>query len=536
MQKTKFFFTAKTHKLNPKKFNIPPWYRYEKNNPIKNASVIGGGISGTATAYSLAIRGYKVRLYEKSNTLACGGSGNYQGLLYGTFHGNYTPLTELHFLGLQYSSALIQDILQESIDYAKSGLIQLSTDKNKIMRMHDSIRKNYNQFKENCSTPNHEITLNKGMGFCFRKNDKNSENYVNDLDYKNSCHPEPYQEAAIKNEKPRTIATDNLLQNNDEVCQYLNHNEIEELSGAKLTSQHGLYFPHGIWLHPRNFVNTLAAHPNITVILNTEITDIRLIENSNNSIWQLHTENKIIDETPNLILCNAHDAEKFAPTKNLSFSKTRGQTTTIKSKTMNQVPLCDEAYILPASNGYFTLGATFKPGETDTTIKHEEHMENIKAVSSFLPAINTLENVGRISAFLPKIKELKDRNIRWSFLPGMKNIPTNDLSGHAAIRCSSKDYLPLVGPLTASANFFSIYKDLGLDKNLKITTRCSYLPGLFLNLAHGAKGFTTAPICGEIIASYIDNSKFSCSEQLRHALHPNRFWLKDIIRGKEKTS
>ena len=41
----------------------------------------------------------------------------------------------------------------------------------------------------------------------------------------------------------------------------------------------------------------------------------------------------------------------------------------------------------------------------------------------------------------------------------------------------------------------------------------------------------SAPYCGEIIANYIDNTPFDHSERLRCALHPNRFWLKQIIKS-----
>jgi len=89
--------------------------------------------------------------------------------------------------------------------------------------------------------------------------------------------------------------------------------------------------------------------------------------------------------------------------------------------------------------------------------------------------------------------------------------------------------MPLVGPIADEKIFKKNYQKLALDANYWIEEPCHYLTGLFINAAHGSKGMLTAPICGEIIASYIDNNPIPCSEDLRHALHPNRIWRNQII-------
>lgn len=429
---------------------MQPWYQRYKNNESASAIIIGGGISGAATAYSLAIRGYKVRLYEKNHELAGEGSGNYQGLVYGTLHGNYTPLTELHFLGLSYSHNLIQKLLTKSIDYDKSGLIQIYND-NKTMKMYEAITKNHKIFQEN---------LNQ--------------------DQKNHLFP-----------------IDIIKHNTDSICTYLNHDEIEKISKVKITPSDGLYFPNGIWLHPKNFVQKLVAHPNIQIILNMEIDDLKLIKNIDNYTWQIKSKNQIIDTTENLVLCNAHATLKFSYTSDLLLRKTHGQTTKIKLSNSPQTSICRESYIIPESNGYATIGATFNHHSSKSEINDCDHLENINNISKFLPNI--------------------------------KNTQLDNLMGHAAIRCGSPDYLPIVGPVAEAQSFYQTYKNLALDKNLQIDSVCPYLPGLYLNLAHGAKGFTTAPISGEIVAGYISNNTLICSENLRQKIHPNRMLLKNII-------
>ena len=68
-----------------------------------------------------------------------------------------------------------------------------------------------------------------------------------------------------------------------------------------------------------------------------------------------------------------------------------------------------------------------------------------------------------------------------------------------------------------------------MDSNYWIETPCQYHNGLFLNIGHGAKGILSAPICGEIIAAQIDNQNI-VNTSLLNALHPNRLWLRQIIK------
>lgn len=408
------------------------------NNSSKKAIIIGGGISGAATAYSLAQRGYKVTIYERNYSMALNASGNYQALLYGTFHGNYTPLTELHFMGLHYSVELIKLLLQPNIAYEESGLIQLFDDEASLNKTFTAISRNYKMFKSNKLE---SLQINYFKDFCHK---------ISVTELSDTC--------------------------NAEYC---------------------LYFPNSLWLHPQDFVNKLIESPNIKVVLNAEIDELNLIENQNSYLWQLKNSGAIIDETETLILCNANAANKFLP--HLDLLATRGQTTKIKSNISVKTPICKDSYILPASNGYFTIGATFKPHNTSVTLNHLEHTENINAVTKFYPEIS--------------------------------NIAANIAEGHAAIRCSVKDYLPVVGTVAKHSEFIRIYAKLALDKNLKIEATCPNLPGLYLNIAHGSKGFTTAPISGEIIAQYIAGEKSILNENILKAIHPNRIYLNKIIKS-----
>ncbi len=87
--------------------------------------IIGAGISGAATAYSLASRGIPVVVYERNHKPALEASGNYQGILYGSWSAFGGNAMELSSNAYDYTRNLITTLLQEGLDYSACGIIQL---------------------------------------------------------------------------------------------------------------------------------------------------------------------------------------------------------------------------------------------------------------------------------------------------------------------------------------------------------------------------------------------------------------------------
>ena len=298
-------------------------------------------------------------------------------------------------------------------------------------------------------------------------------------------------------------------------CRFVNSTEIANLAGLKsndiidaidtINKNHdgGIFFPHGIWFSPQSLIKKLVDHPNITIHLNQNIT--HLLQLPDNS-WQIvgnnrHTTNSdnLIDTAPNIVLCNSYNINQFDQLSGLNLRKIRGQISIAPTNNL-KVIVCGTGYITPARNNECVIGATFNFTSLNTEVTNEDHIDNITKLQHILPDT-------------------------------AKNIDITTLKGKASIRVSTTDYLPLVGPIANESAFKETYKKLSLDSNYWIETPCPYLKGLFLNVAHGAKGMLTAPICGEIIASYINNTKAPCSEYLRQAIHPNRVWRNEIIKS-----
>lgn len=413
-----------------KKIRPSPWFTpYENVNHSKNVSIIGGGISGASTAYSLANRGYKVTLYESHSQLAMDASGNSQGMLYANFSGQYTPILELSLCGYRYSHYLINKLLKQNVDYANCGIIQLD--------YNDKIKKQ------------HEQILNTNLP--------------------------------------------------PDLCYFVNHDEISNIAGIKVNSDSGLYFPYGLWVDPQKLVKSLVNHPNITVKLGINIIDLIYLDDFD---WQMIDSNNNTYCTPNIVLCNSHSVTKFTQLNNFNLRKIRGQLSIVPHKNILKTVICNQGFITPNKGNSYSIGATFKFKDFDNEVKLDEHIENINNFNNIVPEI-------------------------------IEKIHLGNLIGKVSFRSSTTDYTPIVGPIADHDKFKEAYKDLSKDSNYWINKPCPYLKGLYINVAHGAKGILTAPICGEVIADYIDNTPFAVSNFAKNGLHPNRFWRNEIIKGKK---
>lgn len=108
----------------------------------RQAIVIGGGIAGTATAHSLARRGYRVILIERHATLAGEASGNPQGVLYPRLSGHDIPLSRVALLGFLFTRGLLETLLDKGQDWDDCGLLQLAFDAREAKRCNEVIARN----------------------------------------------------------------------------------------------------------------------------------------------------------------------------------------------------------------------------------------------------------------------------------------------------------------------------------------------------------------------------------------------------------
>ena len=126
-----------------------------------------------------------------------------------------------------------------------------------------------------------------------------------------------------------------------------------------------------------------------------------------------------------------------------------------------------------------SLGATHKFRDTSTDLTAAEQAENLARLAGIAPALYAALGGG-----------------------GLANAA---LAGRAALRCSSPDYLPIIGPVVDPSRFTVAYASLGRDATLEVDAPSPWVDGLYVNTAHGSRGLVTAPISGELLAAYLDD-------------------------------
>ncbi len=112
-----------------------PWFARPPLTTDRRAVVVGAGLAGTATAASLAARGWSVDLIDRHRAVAAEASGNPQGMLYARLSPHGTALSELVGSGLQYTCRLLPALpLEPGGDFEACGVLQLAYDDDEAHR------------------------------------------------------------------------------------------------------------------------------------------------------------------------------------------------------------------------------------------------------------------------------------------------------------------------------------------------------------------------------------------------------------------
>ncbi|MCU0071511.1 bifunctional tRNA (5-methylaminomethyl-2-thiouridine)(34)-methyltransferase MnmD/FAD-dependent 5-carboxymethylaminomethyl-2-thiouridine(34) oxidoreductase MnmC [Pseudomonas koreensis] len=290
----------------------------------------------------------------------------------------------------------------------------------------------------------------------------------------------------------------------EDLLQWLDQPEAQARAGIGLVHG-GLYYPEGGWVHPPALCQAQASLSGIELLTHQEAVELRKVEDQ----WQAFDGERLIAAAPVVVLAGAAEIKRFAQSADLPLKRIRGQITRLAQTTQSQAlttVVCAEGYVAPARLGEHTLGASFDFNSDDLTPTTAEHLGNLAMLEEI-----SIDLVSRLHI------DKKD--------PGT-------LHGRAAFRCTSPDYLPIVGPLADREAFATAYAALSKDARQVPDIACPWLEGLYVNSGHGSRGLITAPLSGELLAAWLDNEPLPLPRTVAEACHPNRFALRRLIRGK----
>ncbi len=287
------------------------------------------------------------------------------------------------------------------------------------------------------------------------------------------------------------------------LLQLLDRDQAQIRAGVGL-EHGGLFFPEGGWVHPPALCQWQASQPGIEVHAHHDVLELRKV----GAQWQAWDGDRLLASAPVVVLAGAAEVKRFAASAELPLKRIRGQITRLPQTGDSQAlatVVCAEGYVAPARLGEHTLGASFDFKSDDLTPTAAEHAGNLALLEEISPDLTR-----RLHA---------------------ATLPPDALEGRAAFRCTSPDYLPIVGPLSDTPAFAQAYDALRKDARHTPQAACPWLEGLYVNSGHGSRGLITAPLSGELLAAWLDNEPLPLPRSVAEACHPNRFAVRALIRS-----
>lgn len=258
----------------------------------------------------------------------------------------------------------------------------------------------------------------------------------------------------------------------------------------------GLFYPEAGWVHPPALCAALLSHPGIGTRFGHDIVALQ----PHGSGWRAVDAGGDAFTADIAVVATARDAMHLTPTAHLPLKPIRGQITqlpaTADSARLATV-LCGESYAAPARDGRHCVGATFGVGDAGDDERDGDHARNLDALETLAPAL--------------------------ARALGMRTLDARSLSGRAAVRCVTPDYLPVAGACPDATAFASAYAALAHDATTRFDDDAPWLAGLYVSTGHGSRGLVSAPIAGELIAAVVTGEPLPLPAGVAGALGAARF-------------
>ena len=285
----------------------------------------------------------------------------------------------------------------------------------------------------------------------------------------------------------------------DELVRPVSAKEATAISGLPL-SDNGLFIPLGGWLSPPDLVHALikACGDKVTLHLNAKVHNIS--ESSTGVTFSVNNESYTFDR---IIMATGADSVLIDTMNALPLRPVRGQVEAIATQApidqLNTV-LCHKGYMTPQMDSRHALGSTYGKGDTATDVREVDTQTNLATHQKALSSESW-------------IRELE-----------------HDGDARASVRLSLPDHQPASGQLTKVNVLWERYQDLTVGK--PIDGQAELPEGRIFTLTGlGSRGLTTAPLMAQVLASQLLHQPMPMPEKLLQAVAPQRFMIRNCIRG-----
>ena len=277
--------------------------------------------------------------------------------------------------------------------------------------------------------------------------------------------------------------------------------EVEQVVGLPCDAD-GVSYPLGGWLCPadltRAAIREAQASGRLEVVFNAAATHIAEQDGG----WRVESRDGRQWRAPNLVVAAGHQLPALLPFAELPLYPVRGQVShvpTTAGLSQLKTVLCYDGYLTPAHNGAHCIGASYGRNQTDLAYRTDEQEQNR----------------ARLQACVPQQ--------RWP-----AEVDVSGAQARVGVRCASRDHLPVAGPVARLAALADHDVNAPADQQSALPLHA----GLYVLGALGSRGLCSAPLCGELVASEICGEPLPLAADLLEALHPARYWVRRLRRGK----
>ena len=297
--------------------------------------------------------------------------------------------------------------------------------------------------------------------------------------------------------KQKSFLTNILLPK--EIIQFIDAKSAADKSGLDINVG-ALLFENAGWLDPVKYADAIMSSLPIDRFFEQKVSSLSFDKEKRN--WTLATENNAESISAKyVVIANSNDAKLLTQVSHLPSKPLRGQVTSIKHDNLksSKTVVCGEGYLCPPINNWHHFGATF----------------DLKCDEAIIKEGDTEQNINSLQAWLP---DWLDNSI----------VKSSQYQHTAGLRCTTPDYLPIVGQAPIADKMIEDFAKLRVDSNACKEKHGSYFPNLFVNIGHGSKGLFTTPLAAQIIRYHICGGLPPCLEEHRVMLSPARFIIKHL--------
>lgn len=298
-------------------------------------------------------------------------------------------------------------------------------------------------------------------------------------------------------EAARMQALVDQLPTDNGMLSWLDASTATEQSGVAVNSG-GLWFPQSGWVSPPLLADQILALEGIRLHCGTKVRATPL----NTGNWQIQDDTgRIYGEYQAVAICTGA-VKQTTGIDWLPLRAVPGQLSLLDASAAAAIPLrtilCQSAYLTPAHAGRQCLGATYRIGDRGLDERESEHQENLSQLATMIP---------RTPPWNPIVQ-----------------------GGRVAVRGTTPDYMPIVGPLPDREALMQSRSLWPRSAGRGIPSQLPFVRGLYLHQGFGSRGFAYAPLCAQHLASQICAQPSPLADRIQRAIHPGRFLIREIIK------